>query len=297
MLSTYVNVFVFFTSEICLSIKNKKMKTLLTTVLFLTVSLTISAQDIIHKKVYSTKMNKEIETVIITPKLKNGESYKTVYILHGYSGNPDRTYTKDIPDLVKKSEIYKTIYILPSGNFNSWYVDSPVNKTSQYETFIGKELVKYIDANYPTLKNKRFRGILGWSMGGYGAINIGVAYQNTFSIVGSTCGALDFNRFGDNFHNYQVDQFLGEFKSLPKQYFTFNKVEQMKESNQFYTLDCGTEDDQMIDMNRDFHKLLINQKIEHFYIESRGGHDTNYWSKALSNQLALFENQFNTQKL
>lgn len=269
------------------------MKTLFFTTLLLASSLSISAQDIIHKKIFSAKMKKDIETVIITPKLKKGATYKTVYILHGYSGNPDRTYTKDIPDLVSKSEMYQTIYVLPNGNFNSWYVDSPVDKTSQYQTFIGKELVEYIDSNYPSIKNRKFRGILGWSMGGYGATNIGITYKNTFSIVGSTCGALDFNRFGENFHNYQVDKFLGEYKNLPQEYLTFNKADKMKESNQFYFFDCGTEDAQMIDMNRDFHQLLTNQKIEHFYIESRGGHDTNYWSKALSNQLALFENQFN----
>lgn len=273
------------------------MKTLLTTVALLALSLSISAQKIIHKNVYSKKMNKEIETVIITPKFVNGKKYKTIYILHGYSGNPDRTYKQDIPDLVTKSQKYKTIYVLPNGNFNSWYVDSPVDKTSQYQTFIGKELVDYIDANYPTTQNRKSRGILGWSMGGYGATNIGITYQNTFSIVGSTCGALDFTRFGESFHNYQVDKVLGEFKNLSKQYLTFDKTKQMHSSNQFYIFDCGTEDAQMIAMNRDFHKLLTNEKIEHLYIESPGAHDTEYWSKALSNQLVLFENYFNNAKM
>ena len=273
------------------------MKTLLTTVALLALSLSISAQKIIHKNVYSKKMNKEIETVIITPNLVDGEKYKTIYILHGYSGNPDRTYKQDIPDLVTKSQKYKTIYVLPNGNFNSWYVDSPVDKTSQYQTFIGKELVDYIDANYPTIQNSKSRGILGWSMGGYGATNIGITYQNTFSIVGSSCGALDFNRFGESFHNYQVDKVLGEFASLSKQYLTFDKTKEMQSSNQFYIFDCGTEDAQMIAMNRDFHKLLTNEKIKHLYIESPGAHDTEYWSKALYNQLVLFENYFNNAKM
>lgn len=272
------------------------MKTLLTTVALLALSLSISAQDIIHKKIYSPKMNKEIETVIITPKFKDGVTYKTIYILHGYSGNPDRTYKQDIPDLVTKSQKYKTIYVLPNGNFNSWYVDSPVDKSSQYQTFIGKELVDYIDANYPTMKDRKARGILGWSMGGYGALNIGIFYSDTFGIVGSSCGALDFNRFGENFHNYQVDRVLGDFGSLSKEYFTFDKTKKMAQANQFYIVDCGTEDTQMIDMNRDFHQLLMNEKIEHLYIESLGGHDPKYWNKSLDNQLALFENYFNTEK-
>jgi len=269
------------------------MKTLFSTAALLALSLSISAQDIIHKKVFSKKMDKEIETVIITPKLVTGKTYKTIYILHGYSGNPDRTYKEDIPDLASKAQKYNTIYVLPDGNFNSWYVDSPINKSSQYQTFIGKELIEYMDANYPTIQNRKFRGILGWSMGGYGAINIGVAYKNSFSIVGSSCGALDFNRFGENFHNYQADKVLGEFKSLPKEYFTFDKINQMALANQVYILDCGIDDNQMIGMNRDFHQLLTNKKIEHLYIESLGGHDPKYWNKSLSNQLALFENYFN----
>lgn len=272
------------------------MKTLFTTVALFVIALSISAQEIIHKKVWSKKMNKEIETVIITPKLIKGQTYKTIYILHGYSGNPDRTYQQDIPDLTGKAQKYNTIYVLANGNFNSWYVDSPVDKTSQYQTFIGKELVEYIDANYPTVKDRKFRGILGWSMGGYGALNIGVFYANTFSIVGSSCGALDFNRFGENFQNYQVDKVLGDFKDLPKQYFTFDKTNEMKLANQFYILDCGTEDAQMIDMNRDFHQLLTHQKIEHLYTESPGGHDPKYWNKSLSNQLALFDVYFNAQQ-
>lgn len=178
---------------------------------------------------------------------------------------------------------------MPDGNFNSWYVDSPVDKASQYQTFIGKELVEFIDANYPTIQSRNSRGILGWSMGGYGAMNIGIAHQNTFSIVGSSCGALDFNRFGENYHNYQVDKVLGNFKSLSKDYFTFQKINKMISSNQFYILDCGTEDTQMIDMNNEFHKLLTAQKVEHLYIESPGAHDPEYWSKSLSNQLDLFE--------
>lgn len=273
------------------------MKTLFIKIALLAFSFSISAQQIIHKKVWSKKMNKDIETVIITPKLTKGASYKTIYILHGYSGTPDRTYKQDIPDLVTKSQQFNTIYVLPDGNYNSWYVDSPIDKASQYQTFIGKELVDFIDANYPTIQNRKSRGILGWSMGGYGALNIGVYYQNTFSIVGSSCGALDFNRFGENFHNYQVDTVLGEFKVLPKTYFTFDKISTMELANQFYILDCGTEDQQMIDMNRDFHTLLTNKKIEHFYTESPGGHDPKYWNKSLSNQLALFENYFNSEKL
>lgn len=260
--------------------------------LIILLSITVSAQQVIHQNVHSDKMNKDVKTIIVSPKLKKGKTYKTVYILHGFSASPERAYKQDVPNLEKLSEKFQTIYILPDGNYSSWYIDSPINSKSQYETFIGEELVRFIDANYPTKKEKHSRGILGWSMGGYGALSIGLAKQETFSAVGSICGALDFNQFGESYHNYQVDQVLGDFTKLPARYFMFNKIEQMKSSDQYYIVDCGTEDTEMIGMNRDFHTLLTKEKIEHLYIESPGVHNAAYWRKAIVNQLSLFNENF-----
>ncbi|WP_326983894.1 alpha/beta hydrolase-fold protein [Chryseobacterium sp. MYb264] len=250
------------------------------------------SQKIIRQEVFSPKMNKKIKVIIITPNAEVHKTYNSVYILHGYSGNPERTLKEDIPGLAEKSQKYGTIYVLPDGNFNSWYVDSPILKDSQYQTFIGKELVEFIDKNYPVKKEKSQRGILGWSMGGYGATNIGVTYHNTFGIVGSSCGALDFKVFGAAYNQYNVDKVLGPFDLLKNNYLTDSKIDLMKKAQQHYIFDCGTEDEQMIGQNRKFHQTLTENKIEHLYIESLGEHNTPYWSKSLSNQLVLFEKYF-----
>lgn len=268
------------------------MKNILSFLLILVCFTEALAQKIIQKEVFSPKMNKNIKTIIITPDLKPNTTYKTVYILHGYSGNPERIVKEDLPGLDKKAKDYNTIYILPDGNFSSWYVDSPIVKNSQYQTFIGKELVDYIDKNFPTKKEKKYRAILGWSMGGYGAMNIGVAYKDTFGIVGSSCGALDLKSFGNNYNKYQVDKVLGPLESLNAKYLTDSRIESMMTANQYYMLDCGTEDIQMIGMNRKFHEELTKRKIQHLYTESLGEHNTAYWSRSLSDQLALFNLYF-----
>ncbi len=269
------------------------MKTTLYALALFALSVPVSAQQLFHKKVYSTKMNTAIETVVITPELQNGKTYKTVYILHGYSGNPERTLQKDIPNLMELSQKFQTIYVIPDGRYNSWYVDSPTDPSSQYETFIGEELVYYIDTNFPTIADSKFRAITGWSMGGYGALHIGINHPDNFAFVGSSCGALDFNRFGENYSNYQVDKVLGAFKNLAKTYFTFNKIAKMQQAQQLYLLDCGTDDQQMIEMNRDFHQLLTNNQVPHLYTESIGAHDPVYWSQSMANQLALFDQYWN----
>lgn len=251
-----------------------------------------SAQKIIHQEIFSPKMNKKIKTIIITPNIQPNTTYPSVYILHGFSGNPDRIIKEDIPDIVKKAQEFKTIYVLPDGNYSSWYVDSPILKDSQYQTFIGKELVEFVDKNYPVKAEKQFRGILGWSMGGYGATHIGVTYNKTFGIVGSSCGALDFNAFGEGYNKYRVNKVLGPLESINPNFFTDSKIKVMATAKQHYIFDCGTEDVQMIGQNRKFHAKLTEQKIEHWYTESLGVHDTAYWSQSLSNQLVLFDQFF-----
>jgi len=267
------------------------------TLLFLALFLSVDAQHIVHQQVYSTKMHKNIDAIIVTPEIQEGVRYRTVYILHGYSGNPTRTIEQDIPALSQKAAAFQTIYIIPDGNYNSWYVDSPIDTQQQYTTFIAEELVGYIDHNYPTQANKTSRGLLGWSMGGYGALHIGVAYPQIFSIVGSSCGAIDFNRFGKGYQGYQVNRVLGELKDLSPSFRIYNNVDKMAHSGQHYILDCGTEDVQMLEMNRSLHQQLTAQNIDHLYIESPGGHDTAYWSKSLANQLVLFHQYFGYERL
>jgi S-formylglutathione hydrolase FrmB len=140
-------------------------------------------------------------------------------------------------------------------------------------------------------KQKTSRGILGWSMGGFGSLYIGTSFPETFGIVGSSCGALDFRTFNEGYNNYQVDKVLGPLSSLGSEYILSDNTDKMLNTGQYYILDCGI-NDFFISKNQSFHQELLSKKIEHLYIESLGEHNTEYWSHALSNQLSLFENYF-----
>jgi S-formylglutathione hydrolase FrmB len=70
-------------------------------------------------------------------------------------------------------------FLTPLGM--SWYVNSPV--TGNWQDFMVRELVPYIDRNYRTLAKSESRGIAGDRMGGYGAIRFGMAYPDVFGAV------------------------------------------------------------------------------------------------------------------
>jgi len=64
---------------------------------------------------------------------------------------------------------------------SSWYVNSPV--TGNWQDFMVKELVPYIDGHYRTLAAAQSRGVVGDRMGGYGAILFGMTHPEVFSVV------------------------------------------------------------------------------------------------------------------
>src|SRR5438270_9002434 len=52
--------------------------------------------------------------------------------------------------------------------------------TGDFEKFIAHDVVAYIDAHYRTLPNRMSRGLVGHSMGGYGASRIGMKHPDVF---------------------------------------------------------------------------------------------------------------------
>src|SRR5688500_8014947 len=115
--------------------------------------------------IYSKAMQKSIKCVVIKPqKIEESAEWPVVYLLHGYSGNFSNWITK-VPLLKQYADEYNVIIVCPDGGYSSWYFDSPVDSTMKYETYISKEVPEYIDAHFPTIKNRKARAITGLSMG------------------------------------------------------------------------------------------------------------------------------------
>src|SRR5579871_297619 len=85
---------------------------------------------------------------------------------------------------ITKGEIGKAIFVavdLATPLGCSWYVDSPV--TGNWEAFMVRELVPYVDANFRTLASRDSRGLMGDFMGGYGSIRFGMTHPEVFGTV------------------------------------------------------------------------------------------------------------------
>src|SRR5512142_2029687 len=114
--------------------------------------------------------------------------YPVVYALHGYSiGAEQSTHEIHVPQTIEGAFAQGTremIVVLPDSKtvHNGSMYSSSVT-TGDFEQFIAHDLVAYIDAHYRTIPERLSRGLVGHSMGGYGATRIGMKHADVFGSV------------------------------------------------------------------------------------------------------------------
>lgn len=281
-----------------------KLKFLFLLCLSLTISIAVNAQNgnkeeltIVQTdtiQVHSTVMNKNIKTVVIVPtEYKDNDlqdqQYPVLYLLHGAGGNySDWSRKKDnIEDL---SSQYGIIIVCPDGA-DSWYWDSPVNKGSQYETYITKELIPYIDKTYRTLPQNKYRAIAGLSMGGQGALWLAFHHPDIFCAVGSMSGGVDITKFPDR---WNINNQLGSYESnkdVWQAYSIMSLIPSLQNGQLKIIFDCGSSDF-FFDVNNKLHQALLEKGIDHDYIVRPGKHNWPYWNNSLDYQMLFFSKAF-----
>jgi S-formylglutathione hydrolase FrmB len=185
---------------------------------------------------------------------------------------------------------------MPDGGFNSWYLDSPVDSSYKYETFMTKELVPYIDDHYPTINNVSFRAITGLSMGGHGAFYLAIKHKDLFGAAGSICGGVDIRPFPNNWDMSKVLGSLSENKDNWDRNTVINMVDSLKNGELHLIFDCGS-DDFFLEVNRALHIKLAANKVSHDYIERPGAHNAAYWRNSIDYQLLFFSKFFKEKNM
>lgn len=241
--------------------------------------------------IYSPSMNKIIKAVIVKPGSyeNKGKKYPVVYLLHGHGGAYKDWVTK-VPSIKYYASLFNIILVCPNGE-NSWYINSPVSNSSQFESFVGTELIRFIDSSYNTIADNKHRAIAGLSMGGHGALMLGIRNKDKFGAAGSMSGALDLEPL---IKKYDLTKLIGDTAVNHFNWRNYS-VLQLADSNSTKGIklifDCGVKDF-LIQSNRDLHQKLNAQNIPHDYIERPGGHSWPYWTNAISYQLLFFRKFF-----
>lgn len=254
----------------------------------------------LQANIYSNVLEMEVNVNVILPQetvKKVGTSTQAaltdvpvLYLLHGMGGNHSvwarRTsierYVADLGIAV----------IMPSTDL-AWYTDTQYDMN--YWTFISEELPKICHQLFPQLSTKREKTFAaGLSMGGYGALKLGLAKQESFAAVASLSGAVSLSStsFGELLKVRKRSYWEGIFGPLDQiegsihdpLYLLQQLVESQTEMPQFY-LCCG-EQDMLLSANQQMAQALEQAQASYTFETGPGEHDWVFWDEWIQKALA-----------
>ena len=177
-------------------------------------SFTINAKTLQNKG--GEDPNRKV-SVYLPPEYENStKRFPVVYYLHGFMDTDSISNNmKMILDrAINQQKIRPFILVIASHHTlyeGSFYTNSAL--TGNWADFTAKELVEHVDKNFRTLATRDSRGIGGHSMGGYGAIKMGMLFPEVFcSVYALSPGLLAFvKEFGPNSDSFKE---LGKIKTV-----------------------------------------------------------------------------------
>jgi S-formylglutathione hydrolase FrmB len=264
-------------------------------VLFLVANFAFAEVEFLQ--VPSETMKREIPISVTLPHDYSTKKARlpVVYLLHG-AGDNERGWGVNTP-VQEMADAYDVIIVTPSVGL-SWYFDSPLDPASQFETFVSKELVNFVDAHYRSIPKRNARALAGLSMGGHGAMFLAVRHKDIFSAAAPVSGGVDICSshplVGPFSERWGIKQYLGPIEMYPERWHelsVINQVDSLKPGELAVAIDCGT-DDFFIDVNRQLHAKLTEKGIDHEYVEFPGGHSWEYWRLSLPRQMEFLNRHF-----
>jgi S-formylglutathione hydrolase FrmB len=263
-----------------------------------------------NKSVRSTIMNRGVAYAVYLPAdyATSERSYPVVYLLHGYTddhtgwvqfGEINRYADKAIAE----GTIPPMIIVMPDAD-SSWYINAYDGKES-YEDFFIKEFIPAIEKTYRAKREKRYRGIAGLSMGGYGTLIYALKYPDLFAAAAPLSAAVldDSEVTGkpDDRYERTFGQLFGRglkgAARLNKAWYA-NSILKIIETTPAeslkkvrYWIDCG-DDDFLIKGNCLLNIAMVGKGIPHEFRIRDGAHTWTYWRTGITDALEFIGRSF-----
>jgi enterochelin esterase-like enzyme len=263
-----------------------------------------------QETIKSTTLGKTVKYTVYLPADYDvsKRSYPVVYLLHGYTddntgwlqfGEINRYADKAIND----GTIPPMIIIRPNGD-SSFYINSYDGK-EKYEDFFIKEFMPAVEKNFRIKAEKRYRGVAGLSMGGYGTLIYSLKYPELFAAAAPLSAAVfnddDLLGMNDNTWKNTFGQLYGrdlKGKDRLNKAWSDNAILQIvanKSADDLrkvrYWIDCG-DDDFLIKGNCLLHVALKDKNVPHEFRVRDGAHNWTYWRTGIIDALQFIGDSF-----
>jgi S-formylglutathione hydrolase FrmB len=286
---------------------------------------------------HSAALGVDKDVVVYLPRGYDAQPAKrwpVLYYLHGLGGNETNWTKNGHLDAAADQLGLAAIVVMPDGD-DGFYVDSPSKldydqcmkdgaglfmpdrephdttcvRARNYETYIAKDLVGWVDGKYRTLARRDGRAIAGLSMGGFGAMALALRHPDEFAAAASHSGAIALLYRGPHpFVAGKADlltdvsssgqaggpivawirQMFGPDLAEWKAHDVVELVSKLATGKTALYFDCGTEDDFALQDNAQYvHEALTARHVEHEFFLGPGKHDFEFWSARVAKSLAF----------
>lgn len=288
--------------------------------------------EVVHASFESKALGVTKDVVVYLPAgyaAQPAKKWPVFYYLHGLGANElswsDGMNLDETADAIGLG----AIVVMPDGD-NGFYSDSktPLDydacmrdgtgmfdpsapkkstcvRTPNYEQYIVKDLIGWVDATYRTIPEKKGRAIAGLSMGGFGALQLAMRHPDLFAATASHSGVDALLYQGPDPYVAGKVTLADDPSKAPRDWFTqwivgvFGPdianwrahdpaflVEKLEPGAVAIYLDCGTEDDFRLHNGAQYlHDLLLAKKIEHVWYLGPGKHDGHFWRERVPHSL------------
>lgn len=290
----------------------KKCFSILTLLFVGTATYTLAQAGLIKESltIDSEILDKQVEYSVYLPSdyQDSNREYPVLYLLHGFTDD-ETAWTqfgevKNIADReFQKVTVTPMIIVMPDAGV-SWYINSKSGDV-RYEDFFIDEFMPSIEQQYRIRDQKRYRGIAGLSMGGYGTLIMAFKHPDLFAAAAPLSAGITIQedvpgmpqeRWDDVFgvpfgKDLKGDNRLSDHYREHSILHLANTIKPEQLRGVRYYIDCG-DDDFLIEGNMELHRILSDRDIEHEFRVRDGAHTWTYWRQSLPTVLEFVSQSF-----
>jgi putative tributyrin esterase len=225
---------------------------------------------------------------LFVPPMEGLKDVPLVILLHGVYGSAWEWSQKGgihitAWEMIQSKELKPMVIAMPSDGLwgdGSGYV---AHGGFDFEKWIVEDVPNAVIESVEAISEKSDLYISGLSMGGFGALRLGIKYTDKFKAVSAHSSITELGQM-----SMFVEESLKEYEQKNRQEESvLELVLERKDNLPKFRFDCGTED-LLINQNRLLHEQLNKAQIVHEYEEFSGGHEWDYWQEHVKDSLRFF---------
>jgi enterochelin esterase-like enzyme len=214
--------------------------------------------------------NKRKALVFTPPDYAKDKKYPVLYLLHGIGGDEKEWLNGGQPQVIldnlyAANKVEPMIVVMPNGRamkddraIGNIMASDKVEAFATFEKDLLKDLIPYIEKNYPVIKDSEHRAIAGLSMGGGQSLNFGLGNLDKFAWIGGFSSAPNTKK---------------PEELVPDPEAARNKLKLL-------WMSCGDKDG-LISYSKRTHDYLKANNVPHVYYVDHGYHDFKVWKNSL----------------